>query len=288
MAYPRIYTCDLARARYSSVSSDIDIATLSAQNAVDGDPNTLWEPGVTGTTWKVTLASELKIRAIGISNHNLVGAYVSVYVMHEGAPSLALDATLVATPEDLLLDLGTSSETCTAVWVVVTDAAAVIKVGCISVLGDYGYSSTGVLTEGGGYGIIELGGDGVGGVLRPLPVGGDAGVSVVNSPSGFSQYQLLGSISETFVLPFALLRAARDYELWRLFAAYYPRRRNAYSNPGFSRGVWLTSDEYSTDTQIARYCVGVPDQPLSYQIDHAGSRGSGSLFLRTLPRESVA
>ncbi len=288
MAYPRLYTCDLARGRCSSAMSDIDSLDKSAQNAVDGDPNSIWAPGTGATTFGVTLDAPRKIRAFAFANHNLAGCFITLLGVYNGSGIVLRVPTVVPTCEDFLVDLETSTPLLTAAWVTVTGADPTIRVGCISVLGDYGYNSAGQIIEGGGYGIIELGGDDVGGVSYPLPVGGDTGVVAVTSANGFPQYQRLAGVSQSLVIPFDLMRAARDYDLWRLFQAYYPQRRGVFANPGFTRGVWYTSDDYSTDAPTARYCVGDPSRPLAYQIDQAGSRASGSLVLQTIPRDPVS
>ena len=283
MAYPRLYTCDLARGRYSSVSSIPDSA-YSSQNAVDGDPNSLWVPGAVSSDWGVYLAGARTVRAFALVNHNLVGATVSLHVYHDGILEM-ITAQLPITSDPFLVDLVTPTTASTLAVLKVIGASSNIKVGCIYILGDYGYDSDGVLAADGGYGIIELGRSASGGITRPLPVGGDTGVRVVRSSNGFPQFQQISAPSDVLTLPFELMRSSLDMELWRLWHAYYPRTRGEFSNPGFSKGVWFTSDEYSVDARLAMYCVG---ESLGYQVDQAGSRSSGALTLRAIPRDIVS
>ena len=287
MATPKIYACDLAHKRYSSITATPTDASLSEQNLVDGDPNSLFEPGDTLTSVRIVLPSKLMIRGYGLANHNLLGGVISLRGIYDSTMYEFDTYRPVTTCEDFVVDLGVQPAA-DEIDLLVESPTDDIQIGCISILADYGYNAAGELVEGEGFGILEFGGDDAGGMPRPLPVGGDSGVRVLTSANGWPQFQRLGSPVESFVLPFELMRAARDYELWRLWNAYYPRRRGVYSNPGFSRGVWYTADDWALETPEARYCVGRPDQQPRYQIDHAGSRSSGSLFLQTLPRDSVA
>ena len=289
MAYPTLYVCDFARAKYSAVSSIPDNSSLSAQNTVDGDPNSLWIPGDTSAQWLCVLPVARVVLGIAISNHNLKGALISVKCSYNNSwYDTAITDEMVDTDEDLLYRFACPVPAAGTVRIDLSDGQnGNIKVGCISVLGDYGYSAAGVLTQGGGFGIIEIGGADSGHVMYPLSVAGDAGISAVVSSGGFTQFQRMGGSTEMIVLPMGLMRASRDYEMSRLFNAYYPRTKGEFSNPGFSKGCWLTSDEYSTDAPTVRYCVGVPSAPLRYQVDAAGSRSSGELVLRTLARDAL-
>jgi hypothetical protein len=288
MATPKVYTVDLAYKRYSSVSASPDSASLSAQNLVDGDPNSTFEPGASTTEVRIIHASSLRIRGYGIANHNLLGGVVSVHVIYDGGQHEIDIYRPVVTSEDFLVDWGAPQVAATETHLVIQSTGADIQIGCLSIIADYGYNAAGELVEGEGFGIIEFGGDDAGGMPRPLPVGGDSGVRVLRSANGFPQFQRLGSPVQSFVLPFELMRVARDYELWRLWNAYYPMRRGAFANLGFAGRVWYTSDDYTLDAPMDRYCVGMPDSQPRYQIDYAGSRSSGSLYLETLPRDSVA
>lgn len=286
MVYPRLYTCDLVRAQYSIVSANNDSAMLTMQNLMDGDPNSLYEAGQTSATVVFTLPVARKIRGYGLCNHNLYGGYISLSGLVDGVWQMFDLQRQITTVEDLVIDLGTAQLEATQIQFNIVGLSN-IKLGCLSVLADYGYSANGVLTEGAGYGIIELGGPGLGGVPRPQPIGGDTGISMLNSPLGFPQFQRLGSVSLSFIIPFEFMKTGRNELLWRLFNSYYPRRTGLYTNVGYSKGIWYTSTDYALATPFALYCVGSPDQPLAYQIDHAGPRGSGSLFLRTLPYEAI-
>ena len=289
VVYPRLYIQDLALGLYSGVSSSTDSDDISSKCVVDGDPNSLWLPSSDPAIIIVTFESALCIRGFAISNHNIpIGAMISVHGLYSSSWHEFYEYTQTVTEDDFLIDFGTDQTAAEQVRVVILGAGAGLMIGEISILGDYGYNAAGQLVHGQGFGIIELGGANVGGVNRQLSVRGDTGVASVVATNGFTQYQRLGSVTERFVLPLSLLRASRDLEMWQLWNAYCPRRRGTFANPGFTKGIWFTSNDYDVSTPSARYCVGCPDDPLEYTITHLGPRAEGHLTLQTLPREPVA
>ena len=287
--YPKLYTCDLARGRPSSIVSDPDAIDLTAQNLADGDPNSLWNPGATAAVVTITLAGARFIRGYAISNHNLLGAEISVEAFYAGIFH-GLDLyRVVETPDDFLHDFTEEwPSACTQMRFSFRYCTANILVGCLSIIADYGYDESGVLVHGTGYGIIELGGDDVGRIRRDLPVSFDSGIRALQSGNGFTQFQQIGSPFEIFTLPLSRLRASRGGEMWRLANVYSPRRRGEFTNKGFGKGVWFTDDTHSVTARSAKYCVGEPSAPFNYNIDTPGARSSSDLVLRTPAREAVS
>jgi hypothetical protein len=287
---PRLYVCDLAHARYSSVSASPDSDDFSAQNTVDGDPNSLMQPGADHVTWNCILASALKVRGIAISNHNLAGGWLSASVRVGGTMIPLLAADTVDSAEDLLRDAETASDEATEVQIDIGDVPANIKIGCISILADYGYNYQGNPTEGEGFGIIELGGTGDEGyMILPISTGGGTGIVALTSTNGFTQFQRLACPSRLFAVRLTLMRMARGYEGDRLWNAYYPRKPRAiYANPGLYKGAWLVMDDFDVTAPAAIYVTGDPGRELGVIVDTPGGRASAELYLREVARESVA
>ena len=283
MGYHKLYTHDLARSAYTAVSSVPDAVTLSAKNAVDGDPNSIWEPGATAASWTHNHGSARVVNGYAIANHNLLGGTIS-FQLFIGYWWTADNVRSVVTPEDFLIDLGPLNPAATATRLVVTGPSN-IKVGCISILTDYAYTAAGVLATGNGGAILSLGGDG--GVGFPIPGAGDPGIVGMQGANKFMQLQRMAPSSMDFVLNLGQMKAGLNEPFWRVWNAYYPRRSDMYSNPGFSKCVWYVSDEWSLSTPQAAYCVGSPATPLQRQVDRPGGRATASLHLLTLARDSV-
>ena len=283
-----------------SITVNPETATNEEQLLLDGDPASIAVLPVNESGYlilSVDLAAQtggFVITGIGIANHNLVGSYINVEGLWDNVYHDLAHSFRPTTPDDfviptdrLCLDHGTL-QAATSIRLTIATTEETVTMGCLCLLADYGYNAAGVLTENGGFGTIALGGANMGGLQRPLPVAGDSGVRAVVSANGFIQYQQIAAPVQILTIPLSLMRAGSDLEMWRLWNAYYPTRRDMFCNPGFAKGVWYTSDEWSAALHAGKMCVGDPGAPLAYQIDYAGGRASGGLQLRTLARESVA
>lgn len=285
MSYWRLWTTDLARGRYTP-STVWDDATSPATivNSVDGDPSTLWLPGATSATWRMDIGGSNSIVGFGIANHNLKGRRLIFSDSEDGSSWTQLvDLNTVATNDDFVYVLASNyAANSGKYWrAVISGGSGNPTLGIFSILTDYGYDSTGTLGTGGA---LVLGNEG--GVRYPIGRSIVPANGVVQTVGGLELTSRVSAPFSTFTLNLGELRDGADLEWWKIrqsFELATAPDGNTYNvNPGWAKGLWLTSDEHTPGAATfikAWYCH--PVGGLDYQITGPGGRVSATITLRT-------
>jgi hypothetical protein len=287
MGVPKLFVHDLARGYYGQVSSVPDVA-LSAKNAVDGDPASIYAPGAASAVWTLDMGGSSTVRGYALANHNLIpGSGTVKFEGWNGSAWVTIDNTrTVATSRDLGIEV-TPVGSCMKWRLSFTNGATAIKIGCISILTDYGYNAAGVLTSGSGLGAVAL--EDEGGLELPISsVSRSTGIVGLGGPTGFRQLQRVGFPDEVISITIAWMKGALDSAGWKIWNAYYPPRADQYCNTLFFRGAWLFTDEWSLAVPNAYYVTGIPEDPMAKQVAAEGGRIWIHLSMRVIPREPVA
>jgi hypothetical protein len=159
MAYWRIWTCDVIRGQYAYATASV--VASSAQNTLDGDPSTYWQPGASAGTVSLTVetGASVKTHGFGVIATALAGKTIS---LHTKAGSTWTPQFVDAScdSDQFVVELGAAAASVVG-WKLEIDApSAATRVHIFSALSDYGFGATGSGTYDAGYGRLILGDEG--------------------------------------------------------------------------------------------------------------------------------
>lgn len=271
-----LWTLDFAAQRYSSIASLSD-GQSTASYALDVDPSTKWAPALTTATFHFD--NTFTPYAIGLANHNVKGATLSLKKRATGGAWTELESFTINTTHDVLLKI--ASPASHDEWKLdFSGASSNIEIGAISLLADYGYNSAGTLQTGQGYQRIELS---AGGPVWPYVRNVLPGFVAIPTAGGGETVQKIGSPQREFQLNIQYPSMTDGAGSWFRIEKSYRGDHQTYGNPGWRNAVWVTDDTWDNSSDFrAYYCR--PVGPLGAQIVYAGGRVQGQINLRELSR----
>ena len=275
-----LYLCDLFFGFPDNVHSS-STGYSTAPKVLNGDPTDLWQPGATTASIIIGTTGAYTVKAFGVAGHNLKGRNVEIF--HGAAATGPWGSfgslTGIPTPDAFLVTCGSGASNN---WFKLTfsGGATAIEIGVISLLGNYGYDADGDLNVAAG-GIIQLKNEASQGVPLPIGRGLMTAESRTYTPGNIPQVISNGQACQRFDLSVDVLRGGDDYEWWRVVRSYEEKRNYRWTNRGWHKGVWLTTDQYTVAMPRAYYCI--PEAPPAWAVTRKGGRITGQLSLVALP-----
>jgi hypothetical protein len=283
MSYWKLWPVDRVRGQYAAARWTTSSGAATAPNLADGNPATLWVAGASTPVLYFRLGAAHSVTAFAVANHNWKGRTLTFYDSENATDWTQLATFTVPFNQDFLYAFSTSYVADSGkYWKLTLTGDSTAYAGIFSLLCDYGYNHEGTFGTGG---VLTLGNEG--GVRHPIGRSLVPDAAAVKTVGGFRQLTRMAAPLNTFSLNLGDLRDGSNQEWWVIRNSFEnasdPQGGGVYINPGWAKGVWLTSDEHTPGAATfmdAWYCQ--PMGGLDYQIVKAGGRVSASINLQTL------